>query len=110
MYLKPNFLKCIMELLQRQMEIDLQDIDQYRIDELLKNVPFLAEKNFDDMIYLDLVQALRYEHHRKGEYVYKHGEHADKFYIMLRGRVSVKLPIKVVEERAAKMQQDQGVT
>ena len=71
------------------MEIELQDIDQYRIDEILKGVPFLAEKNLDDMIYLDLVQVMRYEHHRKGENIYKHGDYADKFYIMLRGRASV---------------------
>jgi len=37
------------------MEIELQDIDTYRIDELLKSVSKLSEKNLDDMIYLDLV-------------------------------------------------------
>jgi hypothetical protein len=37
------------------MEIELQDIDTYRIDELLKSVSQLSEKNLDDMIYLDLV-------------------------------------------------------
>ncbi len=89
-----------MELLQRQMEIELQDIDQYRIDEILKGVPFLAEKNLDDMIYLDLVQMMRYENHRKGEYIYRHGDYADKFYIMLRGRASVQLPQALLEERA----------
>jgi hypothetical protein len=37
------------------MEIELQDIDTYRIDDLLKSVSQLSEKNLDDMIYLDLV-------------------------------------------------------
>ena len=78
------------------MEIELQDIDQYRIDEILKGVPFLAEKNLDDMIYLDLVQVMRYKNHRKGEYIYKHGDYADKFYVMLRGRASVQLPQAVL--------------
>ncbi len=61
----------------------------YRIDELLKGVPYFAQKKLDDMIYLDLVQVLRYEYIRKGDYIYKHGDYAEKFYIMLRGRASV---------------------
>ena len=48
-------MQCIIELLQRQMEIELQDIDTYRIDDLLKAVSFFSEKNLDDMIYLELI-------------------------------------------------------
>jgi CRP-like cAMP-binding protein len=96
-----------MELLQRQMEIELQDIDLYRIDELLKAVPFLAQRSLDDMIYIDLVQVMRYEHHRKGEYIYKHGDYADRFYIMLRGRASLQLPKSVLDERARMQREDE---
>ena len=88
------------------MEIELQDIDMYRIDELLKAVPWLASRSLDDMIYLDLVQVMRYENHRKGEYIYKHGDYADKFFIMLRGRASVQLPKAVIDERARKQQEE----
>jgi CRP-like cAMP-binding protein len=43
---------------------------------------------------------MRYEHHRKGDYIFRHGDYADRFFIMLRGRASVQLPQAVIDERA----------
>ena len=53
-------------------------------------------------MYLELVQVMRFESFRKGDYIYKHGDYADKFFILLKGRASILMPKAVLDEQEKK--------
>ena len=42
--------------------------------------------------YIDIVEALEYEHFPTGKPVFEYGEMGTKFYIILAGKVSVSIP------------------
>ncbi len=45
---------------------------------------------------------MRYESFRRGDYIYKHGDYGDKFFILLKGRASVLMPKANLEEQERK--------
>lgn len=79
----------IIEVVTRQMEIPLQEIDEYQIDEFLRRMDFFQHQDLQEELLLEMVQNLKYEPFKKGDFVYKHGDYGDRFYMIMRGRVSV---------------------
>eukprot|EP00347_Sterkiella_histriomuscorum_P018268 403346159 len=67
----------------------------HQITPFFKEIDFFREKDIKDNYFVDIVQALQYEHFDSGEYVFQDGDLGDKFYIILKGRVSVQLPYYV---------------
>ena len=89
----------IIEVVTRQMEIPLQEIDEYQIDEFLRNIDFFQHQDLQEEIILEMIQNLRYEYFKKGDFVYKHGDYGDRFYMILKGRVSVLLSEEQIQQQ-----------
>ena len=59
---------------------------------IIKEIAFFKNKNIHGQDLVQICQEMKHEFYREGEAVFKQGEYGDKFYIILRGEVSVKIP------------------
>lgn len=60
---------------------------------IIKEISFFKERDIKDKNFIDIGSCLKYEFHDKGSTVFKLGTTGNKFYIILRGVVSVQLPV-----------------
>lgn len=73
---------------------------------LVKEIDFFKKKNIQGQDLVQICQELKHEFYREGEAVFKQGEYGDKFYVILKGEVGVKIPDpKRRLEQAQKQQQ-----
>jgi len=59
---------------------------------IIREIAFFKNKNIQGQDLVQICQEMKHAHYREGEAVFKQGEYGDKFYIILRGEVSVKIP------------------
>lgn len=59
--------------------------------ELVEN-KFFKSKDLQGQDLLQICQELKHEFYYAGEAVFKCGEYGEKFYIILKGKVAVKIP------------------
>lgn len=81
----------LISTLQKPLE-HRNDADLKLLMPYVKAVPYFKQNKFKDKELADICQRLRYDIIYKGKNITKHGEHGDKFYIILQGTVSVWLP------------------
>lgn len=62
---------------------------------LLKDVHFFKERNILGSDLIEVGKELKYEVFDKDEYVFKAGEYGDKFFIILKGIVSVTIKTNI---------------
>ena len=58
----------------------------------LKNVQFFKERKIKNRDLEELVSAFRFEKFEAGEQIMEYGEPGEKFYVMIKGIVSVSVP------------------
>ena len=71
--------------------------DFVRESEFFRN---LVEKKPLDEVF-ELLRWLKYESRKRGDYLFRHGDVGDKFYIILSGIVGVQIPAMVKKEETA---------
>ncbi|CDW74956.1 UNKNOWN [Stylonychia lemnae] len=59
---------------------------------LIREIAFFKRMNIQGPDLSQICHELKYEFYREGESVFRQGEYGDKFYIILKGEVSVKIP------------------
>lgn len=59
---------------------------------LLKELKFFKSKQIEGNDILQVCQEIKYEYMSQGDYVFKFGDTGDKFYVILKGEVSVRIP------------------
>jgi CRP-like cAMP-binding protein len=59
---------------------------------VLKEINFFKSRNMINQDIIYLCQELQYEFFTKGETIFKYGEHGNKFYIVLNGKVDIMVP------------------
>lgn len=59
---------------------------------LFKELEFFKQRNIQGNDIIQVCSEMKYECIRAGDAVFKFGEHGDKFYVILRGEVCVKVP------------------
>lgn len=59
---------------------------------LIKEINFFKSKNLQGQDIIQICQELKHEFYYAGEAVFRHGEYGEKFYVILKGEVSVKIP------------------
>ena len=67
------------------------DRDLHLIAPFVKEVEFFKKRNIQGNDIVQVCQELKYEYFGKGEAVFKYGDIGDKFYVILRGEVAVKI-------------------
>eukprot|EP00347_Sterkiella_histriomuscorum_P023290 403335214 len=68
------------------------DHDLEKLVPLIKTIEFFYQRDIKDADFPDIVQCLTYEHIEKGNDVFEYNSMGDKFYIILKGTVSVWIP------------------
>ena len=58
----------------------------------LKQMDFFKTLKIEGQDIHQVCQELQYEYLHKGEAVFKYGEYGNKFYVILKGEVAVKIP------------------
>ena len=68
------------------------DHDLEKLVPLIKTIEFFYQRDIKDSDFSEIVQCLQYEHMEKGKDVFEYNSMGDKFYIILKGTVSVMIP------------------
>ena len=59
---------------------------------LVSEIAFFKERDIKAKDYTYIVQSLQYELFRKNETIFNYGDIGDKFYLILSGHISVRIP------------------
>lgn len=59
---------------------------------LMKEIQFFQKMKIQGQDLVQICQELKHEFYKEGEVVFKQGEYGDKFYVILKGEVAVKIP------------------
>ena len=48
---------------------------------------------------LELVQCLKYSPFKKGDFIYRHSDYGDRYYMIMRGRISVMMTDEQIKQQ-----------
>ena len=60
--------------------------------EMIKKIKFFQDRNIQEKDLIELCEVFRFEHVKAHHDVFKYGDPGEKFYIIIKGAVSVQVP------------------
>ena len=98
--IKENLIKEFGPFSKHPNKRTIEDINH--IMNLTSNVPFLrkiTEEKNSDFIHREACKYFKLQYFQRGEFVINFGEMGDEFYIILRGKVGVYMPHKLIKSK-----------
>lgn len=88
----------IIRILQGTALISPEELQSANILKYFKEIKLFKELNLKDDVMYEILAVMQYERYKKNHMVFNYEDVGDKFYIILKGHVSVLLPYKLNNE------------